>query len=607
MIRWHIIFHERLYSDHYDTLSKEDVQTYLRFVGVNELYEKTIPVDIPRSCIVYEKDFPGYDPLLQMCRYYESSVMFHLYRRPELLEGVDFVGFGQYDMILPKAAMDQIKSIPLSRKEQVLVYQSESDPRLLFSNPLGEHEWSNIINHFNCFHNTSFTLYDVMKHPLLLYHSYGVSVSQFQKVMKWIESVQPLMLRFLKFDKRHLCGTIERLYGIYFSLHRSMGTFKEIIVLRGMDHLNDKKFQDPVKSFCVDMGEQEVKEKVKTKAITIANPVTKGLSILLVGHGSLPIPPNGWGAVESLIYEYKCQLETLGHTVSLLNTPDMRLIVEHLHTHSYDVVHFHNDALINLMDHIPKTVNVAITSHYPYIHDPSKWKDPVTGYNYEQIVLGPLLHHIRNGRRIHVCVLSQKDYAAFSSYGVPATRMSLCLNGFNSDRFQIETEDPKHAFKTLCLAQIIKRKRQTLLYGIPEIMCVGKINEPLMTPPADQYLGEWTDTEKYATMTHFGNSILVSDGENGTPLSVKESLCAGLGIVVTSAAASELPKDWCWVTILDESKLHDQHYLRQTCETNRNVTALFRSTIREKAKELWDWSILVPKYVKAVKEAFHLA
>jgi hypothetical protein len=153
----------------------------------------------------------------------------------------------------------------------------------------------------------------------------------------------------------------------------------------------------------------------------------------------------------------------------------------------------------------------------------------------------------------------------------------------------------------------MKRKRQTLLYGIPEIMCVGKINEPSMTPPADQYLGEWTDTEKYANTTQFGNAILVSDGENGTPLSVKESLCAGLGVVVTSAAASELPKDWCWVTILDESKLHDQHYLRRTCETNRNVTALFRSIIREKAKELWDWSILVPKYVKAVKEAFHLA
>jgi hypothetical protein len=156
------------------------------------------------------------------------------------------------------------------------------------------------------------------------------------------------------------------------------------------------------------------------------------------------------------------------------------------------------------------------------------------------------------------------------------------------------------------LAQIIKRKRQTLLYGIPEIRYVGKVNDKTMAPPAAQYLGEWTDAEKYATLTHYGNSVLVSDGENGTPLSVKESLGAGVGVVVTAAAASELPTDWFWVTVVDEATAGNKEALRLACETNRLVTAALRPLIREKAKALWDWSVLVPRYVESVRAAFGL-
>ena len=250
MLRWHVVFHERLHADNYNTLDPEDVKKHIRFVGVNELYEKTIPAEIPRECIVYEKDFPGYDPLLQMCRYYESSVMLHLHRNPELLEDVEFVGFGQYDMTFPAAAMDQLKA--LNRTDDVLVYQTDSDPRLLFSNPLTIDEWKAVVAHFNDHHGTEFRLEDVMRKPLLLYHSYGMSVRRFHTMMKWIVAAQPLMLRSLRFDRRHMCGTVERFYGIYCTLHQLMGTFTHIVFLKGMDHLHQKKFQDPVRSFCVD-------------------------------------------------------------------------------------------------------------------------------------------------------------------------------------------------------------------------------------------------------------------------------------------------------------------------------------------------------------------
>jgi hypothetical protein len=94
---------------------------------------------------------------------------------------------------------------------------------------------------------------------------------------------------------------------------------------------------------------------------------------------------------------------------------------------------------------------------------------------------------------------------------------------------------------------------------------------------------------------------LVSDGENGTPLSVKESLGAGLGVVVTAAAASELPSDWFWATVVSEATVRNPAALQSACTTNRLVTAALRPLIREKAKALWDWSVLVPRYVEYMR------
>jgi len=41
------------------------------------------------------------------------------------------------------------------------------------------------------------------------------------------------------------------------------------------------------------------------------------MNIIQVATGMIPIPPNGWGAVERVIWEYKQKLEVLGHNVSI--------------------------------------------------------------------------------------------------------------------------------------------------------------------------------------------------------------------------------------------------------------------------------------------------
>ena len=45
-----------------------------------------------------------------------------------------------------------------------------------------------------------------------------------------------------------------------------------------------------------------------------------------------PIPPVGWGAVESLIWDYKVTLEKLGHKVDIINISDPREVLKRVNS-----------------------------------------------------------------------------------------------------------------------------------------------------------------------------------------------------------------------------------------------------------------------------------
>ena len=58
------------------------------------------------------------------------------------------------------------------------------------------------------------------------------------------------------------------------------------------------------------------------------------MKIAQVTPGLIPIPPNGWGAVEKIIWAYNLELKKLGHEVDILYSGD-------IHKDDYDVVHVH--------------------------------------------------------------------------------------------------------------------------------------------------------------------------------------------------------------------------------------------------------------------------
>ena len=88
------------------------------------------------------------------------------------------------------------------------------------------------------------------------------------------------------------------------------------------------------------------------------------MRICIIGPAT-QIPPVGWGAVESLIWDYKLSLEELGHTVQIINIPNPSEIIQSVNHFRPDFVHINYDDWITLYPYIQYPC--AITSHFGYI------------------------------------------------------------------------------------------------------------------------------------------------------------------------------------------------------------------------------------------------
>ena len=67
------------------------------------------------------------------------------------------------------------------------------------------------------------------------------------------------------------------------------------------------------------------------------------MRLIQVTPGVIPIPPNGWGAVEKIIWEYKLVLDKLGYQTDILYTDDVK-------KSDNQIVHVHMANLANILN-----------------------------------------------------------------------------------------------------------------------------------------------------------------------------------------------------------------------------------------------------------------
>ena len=95
--------------------------------------------------------------------------------------------------------------------------------------------------------------------------------------------------------------------------------------------------------------------------------------------------------------------------------------------------------------------------------------------------------------------------------------------------------------------------------------------------------------------------LLLSDGENGTPLVIKEALICGLGVVVSKYAAHDLDKSLPFVTVIEEDKWNDIEYVKEKLEENRKVSLSMRDEIRNYGIKNFSWETLVKTYIQNIE------
>ena len=230
-----IVFHLDLFYFNYTTFTDEEKRRMLRWVSVNEAIPKEIPSWIPPECLLKEYTLPKYDPLMQMCNYYQNSFFFHLNRNRAYAKK-EYTGFGQYDMILPADSFRQAEDI-IKKGVPTLFFMYPYPFEALYSNPLNETEWRELVDLYNTYADTAHTFENVKKVPLFLCHTFILPTNLFFECMDFVEHSVPFCLRKLGWNTRHLAGTFERVIALSLSFKILEGKIKNLIHLQGVEHV----------------------------------------------------------------------------------------------------------------------------------------------------------------------------------------------------------------------------------------------------------------------------------------------------------------------------------------------------------------------------------
>jgi hypothetical protein len=303
------------------------------------------------------------------------------------------------------------------------------------------------------------------------------------------------------------------------------------------------------------------------------------MRISIIGP-ALPIPPKGWGAVESLIWDMKLSLNKLGHEVQIINIGDPYQIINMINEFRPDFVHINYDDWIGLYPYIQYPC--AVTTHFAYIERP----ELMGGYRqrvFDQFAqIKPNVFGLSDGINDIYNTLAD----------IPNERLYLNPNGVMMDNFRF-TEDPKFPERSIYLAKIDHRKRQFLFQEIDSLWYAGNIADDRFDQ-SKNYLGEWHKKVLYENLTDYGNLVLLSDGE-AHPLVCMEAFSAGLGVVVSQWATANLDLDKNFITVIPDEKIDDTSYIEQKIIENREYSVKHRQEILDYAKE-FEWCTILKRH-----------
>ena len=305
------------------------------------------------------------------------------------------------------------------------------------------------------------------------------------------------------------------------------------------------------------------------------------MKIALIGPGIMPIPPEGWGGVEHLIWNFHNQLKKDDDEVTIINTKDLHKIVITINTGKFDAVHLHYDQYANIMPYI-ECDRKMITSHYPYLENPEP--------QYE------FLYDLLKDSQSHIVSLSDRIRDEFIRRGIDDVSVLPC--GIETDLYSLD--DVVHSDRSIVVGKLEPRKRQAFLQkkGL-NIDFIGNNADPSFDIDDPCYFGEQSKQDIMDNLTSYANMVLLSSGE-AHPFVCLEGMAAGLGLVLSEQSTANLDLSQPFITVIPDDKLEDISYLKDKIQENRTISISMRNEIREYCRTNFDWSSIIKQYKEII-------
>ena len=310
----------------------------------------------------------------------------------------------------------------------------------------------------------------------------------------------------------------------------------------------------------------------------------------IIGPGFSAIPPVGWGAVETLIWDMRNALIKLGHEVDIVNTTDPNKIIQQINNYNPDFVHIHYDDWVGLYPYIQYPC--VCTSHYGYLERPNMFGGYVNVAN-TFAKIKPRIFCLSEGiKKVYQILMD-----------IPKDRLYVSPNGVNCDAFRV-VDVPQFPDRSIYLAKVDYRKRQHLFQSIDSLWYAGNIADDRFDQTKN-YLGEWSKEILHNSLTEYGNLVLLSDGE-AHPLVCMEAFAAGLGVVVTEWGKANLDSTKEFITVIPEKHINDIEFVEYEIVKNRKYSIDHRDEILSYA-QTFDWvNIIKNFYLPNVDEVLKL-
>jgi glycosyltransferase involved in cell wall biosynthesis len=309
------------------------------------------------------------------------------------------------------------------------------------------------------------------------------------------------------------------------------------------------------------------------------------MKIALIAGGHLPIPPQGWGGVEHLIWNFHNQLTDRGHEVVLINTTNLKEVVNIVNTGNFDAVHLHYDQYSDVMSYL-NCDKKLITSHYPNLENPEP--------QYE------FLYDLLNKSGSHIVCLSDRIQKEFVSRGCDSTNVSILPCGIDVELYSMDEKNVLYSNRSIVVGKVEPRKRQSFLQGKGlNIDFIGNNVDPSFDTNDPCYFGEQSKQDIMDNLTSYANMVLLSSGE-AHPFVCLEGMAAGLGLVLSEQSTANLDLSKPFITVIPDDKLDDTEFLKNKIEENRKISLPIRKEIRQYCKDNFDWCVIIEKYKEII-------